>query len=574
MKIKRKEKKYSFNNRKIGTKYGIVLALVLGLFVFSTSIVTFFTMNIQSDIELMEERGQVSVDVTEMDSLIRAKSMNMYEYMKEQDDLIVEGYIESNRRYATMYQQVEKKLIAEYELELLERINHASKEVDLQFDKVVKLVNQGELEAAGNEADIASELQQKAIRDIDTLQQIVTDKRKEAGSSAMESSQFTIVILLGGLIVSTTLSILIIVLLNRKVSSSLSKVAELSNQIANGNLTAESLAYRGKDEIGILSTSMNQMKENLLTIILETGTVSETVHNQSKSMRQSATEVKNASEETSTTMQEIASGAELQANHSMNVAKKMKEFTEEVREVHELGENINSSTLEVLDQAMNGKEMMDDSVIQMNRIYQLVGNTVTEVQQLNQQSQEISRHVQVIQEIADQTNLLALNAAIEAARAGEEGKGFAVVAEEVKKLAGVVAESSTDIKHLAKTIQDGTYAVTESLEEGYTEVANGTKQVKQTGETFETIHRSIRYMVDNIQTVVQSLTHITSSTKTMDEWMEEIASISETSATQIEETAASTQQVTSAMENVSHHAIELSQLSEGLNRLVQQFKMK
>jgi len=316
------------------------------------------------------------------------------------------------------------------------------------------------------------------------------------------------------------------------------------------------------------------MKENLRTIISETGTVSETVHSESQLMKQSAVEVRNASEDTSTTMQELASGAELQANHSINVAEKMRQFTEKVTDVHELGENINASTFEVLEQAMNGKGMMDVSVIQMNKIYELVGSTVSQVQHLNQQSQEISRHVQVIQEIADQTNLLALNATIEAARAGEEGKGFAVVAEEVKKLAGVVAESSMDIKDLAKTIQDGTYTVTESLEEGYAEVANGTIQVKQTGETFETIHHSIRYMVDNIQHVVHNLAEMTASTRSMDEWMEEIATISETSATQIEETAASTQQVSSSMENVSQHAIELSQLSEGLNRLVQQFKMK
>src|SRR5690625_933674 len=474
MKKKRKEKKYSFHNLKIGTKYGIVLALVLLLFVFSITIVTFYTMNIQSDIESMEEQGQIAVDVTEMDSLIRAKSLNIYEYMKKEDELFLDGYKESSRRFSTLDQQVEKKLIAEYELELLERINQTSKEVDLHFETVLELVPQGKLELAENEADLASELQQKAIRDIDTLQQIVTDKRKEAGGRALDSLQFTIFILLVGLIVSTTVSILMIVLLNRKVSSSLSKVAKLSNQIASGNLTAENLSYRGNDEIGILARSMNMMKENLRTIISETGTVSETVHSESQLMKQSAVEVRNASEDTSTTMQELASGAELQANHSINVAEKMRQFTEKVTDVHELGENINSSTFEVLDQAMSGKGMMDESVIQMNKIHKLVGSTVSQVQHLNQQSQEISRHVQVIQEIADQTNLLALNATIEAARAGEEGKGFAVVAEEVKKLAGVVAESSMDIKDLAKTIQDGTYTVTESLEEGYVEVANGT----------------------------------------------------------------------------------------------------
>src|SRR5690606_29494670 len=83
MKKERKEKRYSFNNQKIGTKYGIILGIVLGLFVFSISIVTFFTINIQSDMESMERRGADAVEVTELGSIIRAKSLRIYEYMNQ-----------------------------------------------------------------------------------------------------------------------------------------------------------------------------------------------------------------------------------------------------------------------------------------------------------------------------------------------------------------------------------------------------------------------------------------------------------------------------------------------------------
>ena len=531
-------------------------------------------MNIQSNMETMEHRGANAVEVTELGSIIRAKSLRIYEYMNQPTEMIIEGYNENNQRYQSIYEQVVKNLSSENEMGILERIHEANQEVDRQFDFVVKLMDQGELTVAETSADIANQVQQGAIRDVDTLQQMVSDKRTKAGSSAMASLQLTIYVLLIGLIISTTLSIIIITVLNRRISNSLHKVVTLSNEIANGNLTAESLSYRGNDEIAILSASMNRMKENLRTIITEASTVSETVHRQSEAMRLAAVDVKSASEQTSMTMQEVASGAELQASHSLNVAENMKQFNERMGEVHQRGEDIKDTSLQVFEQATNGKEMIDESVVQMNKIHALVGNTVEKVYHLNQQSQEISKLVSVIQDIADQTNLLALNAVIEASRAGEEGRGFAVVAEEVKKLAGVVAESSTDIKKLVGTIQEETTSVTESLEEGYEEVASGKKQVQATGQTFETINDSIRHMVDHIQTVVHHLQDMTASTETMDQWVGEIASITESSAVQIEETAASTQQVTSAMENVAHHAIDLSQLSEGLDRLVKQFNMK
>ena len=71
-------------------------------------------------------------------------------------------------------------------------------------------------------------------------------------------------------------------------------------------------------------------------------------------------------------------------------------------------------------------------------------------------SAEIGNAVQVISAIAQQTNLLALNATIEAARAGEAGRGFAVVANEVKELAALTAQATTEIAAMITAIQTDT----------------------------------------------------------------------------------------------------------------------
>lgn len=96
----------------------------------------------------------------------------------------------------------------------------------------------------------------------------------------------------------------------------------------------------------------------------------------------------------------------------------------------------------------------------------VVEKAVKAMTAIDSSSQQITRIIGVIDEIAFQTNLLALNAGVEAARAGEAGRGFTVVASEVRALAQRSAEAAKDIKTLISAsrgqVEDGVELVSET----------------------------------------------------------------------------------------------------------------
>ena len=344
------------------------------------------------------------------------------------------------------------------------------------------------------------------------------------------------------------------------------------NELASGNLTTEAIKVKNRDETGMLANAMNHLQVQLHETITNVAKASAQLTAQSEALFQSADEVKSGSNQVASTMQELASGAETQANSAGDLAQAMQVFSERVDAANDAGEEVKKSSDTVRTLTNEGSSLMDSSKQQMEKIDQMVQGAVDKVHVLEVQSQEITKLVTVIQDVADQTNLLALNAAIEAARAGEHGKGFAVVADEVRKLAEQVRLSVGDITNIVAGMQNESQQVKESLAEGYQEVVRGTEEISITAEKFEGIHAAVAKMGAQIQSISSHLSDIAAQGNEMNDSIEDVAAISEESAAGIEQTSASSEETSSAMEEVASSSRELAELADVLGELVAKFK--
>lgn len=141
------------------------------------------------------------------------------------------------------------------------------------------------------------------------------------------------------------------------------------------------------------------------------------------------------------------------SSSSQSVSEGAAEQAANVEETSSSLEEISSTIQQNADNAGEAKELSLLTKETAEEGAYSVTKLVEAVDMINESSQEVSKIIKVIDEIAFQTNLLALNAAVEAARAGDHGKGFAVVADEVRSLAGRSAEAA---KATEKLIEEST----------------------------------------------------------------------------------------------------------------------
>lgn len=517
---------------------------------------------VEQHLPLLSMNNRVTLHISEVTSLIRGYILYGEEEMKT---ALMQEFEDGDALHTELLEQTDAAEVVEL-LSIKERWEALLKDAIAEYEN-------GDVEgsyAMLREArPLSAQLQEGFETAKNNRESEITADGEEIIKTGGENAIVVIIVLLA----MTVLGVIISLVTSRSITKPIAAVVKRMNDLAEGDLSGKPLQTKSRDEAASLMESANALSSNLSGLVGEIQVVSETVTNQSEELTQLANEVKSGTEQVAVTMEELATAAENSANSSGDLAHGMGLFTTKVEDASMNGERIEEYSIKVLQMTEQGSQLMGSSTEQMDKIEKIVKDASTKMNNLEKKSQDISKLVNVIQDIAGQTNLLALNAAIEAARAGEHGKGFAVVADEVRKLAEQVSDSVTDITDIVKNIQEETNAVAGSLEEGFTEVGQGSQKISATGQTFKEISSAIHSMAGSIRTVAGNLSEIAATGQQMNTSIEEIASVSEEAAAGVEQTSASAQQASSSMEEVAGSSEQLSELAEQLNLLAGKFKL-
>jgi twitching motility protein PilJ len=341
-------------------------------------------------------------------------------------------------------------------------------------------------------------------------------------------------------------------IINKQINQATRNLQSQFDDVYQGNLNAKATVY-SQDEFGRLATGFNRMTRVILTTTQEAqrraeeteqakedlqrqvirllddvegaargdltvqatvtadvlGAVADAFNLTIQSLREIVRQVKDAAEQVNKSSTDSELFARNQSSEALRMAEELAVTLNSVQMMTESIERVAENAREAEEvarsssvTALKGGKAVESTVAGIFQIRETVSETARKVKRLAEASQEISKIVLLISQIAERTNQLALNASIQAAKAGEAGRGFAVVADEVRQLADRSGKSLKEIEQIVLQIQSETGSVMTAMEEGIQEVIDVTDRAEQAKTALEDIIQ----VSNRIDTLVRSIT--------------------------------------------------------------------
>ncbi len=389
--------------------------------------------------------------------------------------------------------------------------------------------------------EIYNRVEQGVIQLIELENRQVADA-KVAANVAMDRQEQVLTAVSVFMVLGLILSALFLL---RRILRPLNATVETLSAIADGDLTVTIERHRfNSREFELVAEVLVTMRNQLNDMIGQISAAS--------------VQLAAAVEEVSHIANDSATGMQNQHKEVDQVATAMTEMQSSIGEIaRNTAQTAEQARLGV-QAADEGSRVVDATVAAIHQSEAEIQAANEVIQQLQQDTANISLIVEVIANITEQTNLLALNAAIEAARAGEQGRGFAVVADEVRTLAHRTQDSAQEIKSTIDQLQQRAQSAGVVMQSSRDKMLTSVEQVQQASCVIREITTAISQINDM---AIQVASATDQQTAVTEELSHNITNINDAAI-----------QVSQGTAQVSQSTSELSQLAVNLSDLIRRFR--
>lgn len=352
-----------------------------------------------------------------------------------------------------------------------------------RFEKI----NQNDLSDVSAGKEVLDELREKFTRVSERAEDLATELAANARSDIEQlhrSVNTTSIAVLAGVFL---IGVLIAVLIYRSTTRPLATFMTFVSAIGQGDLSQRT-ENTGKDEIGRLGSTLNEMVGNLAEVAGQTKAAAENLGGATAELQASAQQQAASTSEQSAAVQQITSTLE-------EILQSGSQITNRAKEVAQSAEAASSAS-------KSGLQAVTETGHAIKAIREQAERVAGTVVALTEKTQSVGEIIASVNEIAERSNLLALNAAIEASSAGESGNSFTVVAEEIKNLADQAKDATGQVQGLLREIQQGINSAVMQTEEAVKRAETGATQSGETERVITELARSVQQSVDTFEQII------------------------------------------------------------------------
>ena len=263
--------------------------------------------------------------------------------------------------------------------------------------------------------------------------------------------------------------------------------------------------------------------------------------------------------------EEIMRGTRENAEQIDDVNGSLDDINSQMDMLGQMSNTLAEAAAKVRELSIKNQKTMDMTTDGMVQISDSAKKSMEVIQTLGEESKEIMGIIQTITDISAQTKLLALNASIEAARAGEQGKGFVVVAEEIQKLSQQTQEAVDNIERIICEVVKNTEQSVISMEESTNLTEKGLLQIKEAGESTNTITASNEEMSKQIEELDRIAQQILESEKKVSDAMHLVHKNTDLNLRAVEQVTSATGENSKGTEKLVEMVTEIQKMAEQLS---------